>query len=130
MTFQELMMKSLVDLLEDGEKLQYPIYATLMQKSKHWFGYFGLTDKYLLVALLEGSSQIISWTSRIPLDLKTVNIKKSLIPAQYKIKMEFNEGNPCNIRVSKKVVGFDTQEENVDGFIKYFEQKCFMKGNQ
>ncbi len=35
MTFQELMMKSLTDLLEDGETLQYPIYATLMQKSRH-----------------------------------------------------------------------------------------------
>lgn len=109
--------------LEDGEKLQYPIYATLMQKSKHWFGYFGLTDKYLLGVLLEGSSQIISWTSRIPLDLKEVKIKKSLIPAQYKIKIEFNEGSPCNIRVSKKVVGFDMQEENVNGFIENLKNR-------
>ena len=130
MTYQEVMMKSLTDLLEEGETLQYPIYATLMQKSKHWFGYFGLIDKYLLAALLEGSSQIVSWTSRIPLDLKEVKVKKSLIPAQYKIEIEFNEGNPCNIRVAKKVVGFELHEANVGGFIKYLEQKCFMKGNK
>lgn len=122
MNYQELMMKSLTDLLEEGEILQYPIYATLMQKGKHWFGYFGVTDEYLLIALLEGSSQTISWTSRIPLDIKAVNVKKSLIPAQYKVKIEFNEGDPCNIRVSKKVVGFDTQEENVTGFITYLEK--------
>ena len=45
MTYQELMMKSLTDLLEEGETLQYPIYATLMQKNKHWFGYFRLTEQ-------------------------------------------------------------------------------------
>lgn len=78
MTFQEMMMKSLTDLLEADETLQYPIYETLIQKGQHWFGYFGLTDKYLLTALLEGSSQIISWTSRIPLDIKAVTVKKSL----------------------------------------------------
>lgn len=82
MTFQELMMKSLTDLLEEEEILKYPIYATLMQRGKHWFGYFGLTDEYLLIALLEGSSQIISWTSRVPLDIKEVKVKKSFIPAQ------------------------------------------------
>lgn len=36
MTFQELMMKSLTDLLEEEEILKYPIYATLMQRGKHW----------------------------------------------------------------------------------------------
>lgn len=128
MTFQELMMKSLTDLMEEGETLQYPIYATLMQKGKHWFGYFGLTEQYLLIALLEGSSQILSWASRVPLDIKAVNVKKSMIPAQYKVKIEFNEGNPCNIRVSKKVVGFDMQEENFDGFITYLEQRYISKG--
>lgn len=128
MTFQELMMKSLTNLLEEEEILKYPIYATLMQRGKHWFGYFGLTDRYLLIALLEGSSQIISWTSRVPLDIKEVKVKKSFIPAQYKVRVEFNEGDPCNIRVSKKVVGFDMQEENLDGFITYLEQKRISKG--
>ena len=45
-------------------------------------------------------------------------MKKRLIPAQYKVKIEFNEGELCNMRVSKNVGGFDTQEENVNGFIE------------
>lgn len=45
MSFQELMIKSLIDLLEEGETLQYPIYAATIQKNKHWFGYFGLTEQ-------------------------------------------------------------------------------------
>ena len=74
MTYSELMMKSLFDLLEDGEKLLYPIYGTLKQKKNNYFGYFGLTENHLLIALLQGSSKKINWTTRIPLDLKKVNL--------------------------------------------------------
>ena len=123
MTYNELMIQSLSDLLESNEVLKFPIYGTFLQKNKHWFGFFGLTDDHLLIALLEGSSQIISWTSRIPLDIKAVRVKKSLIPSQYKVRIEFHEGAPCNIRVSKKVYGIQNQEENLSGFIRYIQEK-------
>ncbi len=117
------MTESLSALLENGEVLKFPIYATLLEKKTNWFGFFGLTDKHLLIALLKGSSKEICWTNRIPLDIKTVKIKKSLIPHQYKIRIEFNEGLPCNLRVSKKVYGIESQEENLDKFIKYIQGK-------
>lgn len=94
-----------------------------MQKNKRWFGFFGLTDDYLLIALLEGGSKIISWTSRIPLDVKVVRIKKSLIPSQYKVRIEFYEGLPCNMRVLKKVYGIKSQEENLIGFVRYIKER-------
>ena len=122
MTYNELMIQSLSALLENNEILKFPIYGTLLQKSKHWFGFFGLTDGHLLIALLEGSSQVLSWASRVPLDVKAVRVKKSLIPAQYKVHIEFHEGPPCNMRVSKKVYGIKSQEENLSGFIRCIQE--------
>ena len=121
MNFQELMIQSLSELLENGETLKYPIYGTLHQKNKHWFGFWGLTDNYLLSVLLVRNSKKIGWTSRIPLEIKAVRVKKSLIPFQYKIHIEFQEGSPCDFRVSRKVVGFDQQEANLSNFIKYIQ---------
>ena len=122
MTYQELMMQSLSDLLENEEDLKFPIYGTLQQKNRHWFGFWGLTDNYLLSVLLVGSSKKIGWISRIPLDIKSVQVKKALIPFQYKIHIEFKEGSPCDLRVSKKVVGIGRQEANLSGFIKYIQE--------
>ena len=122
MTYQELMMQSLSDLLENEEDLKFPIYGTLQQKNRHWFGFWGLTDNYLLSVLLVGSSKKIGRISRIPLDIKSVQVKKALIPFQYKIHIEFKEGSPCDLRVSKKVVGIGQQEANLSGFIKYIQE--------
>lgn len=116
MTYQELMMQSLSGLLENGEILRHPFYA--YSKNHHWFGFWGLTDNYLLSALLVGSSKKIGWTSRIPLDIKAVRVNKSIVPFQYKIRIEFHEGSPCNLRASRKVVGIAQQGENLAGFIK------------
>ena len=121
MTYQELMMQSLSELLEDDEILKYPIYGTLQHKNRHWFGFWGLTDHYLLSVLLVGSSKKIGWTSRIPLDTKEVRVKKSLFPLQYKIHIEFQEGSTCDLRVSKKAVGIEQQETNLSNFIKYIQ---------
>ena len=122
MTYQELMLQSLSELLENGEILKYPIYGTLRQNNNHWFGFWGLTDNYLLSALLVGSSKKIGWTSRIPLEIKAVQVRKSLIPLQYKIHIEFQEGPPCDLQVSKKVVGIEHQEANLSNFIKYIQE--------
>ena len=122
MTYQELMMQSLSELLEEGETLKYPMYGTLQQNNNHWFGFWGLTDKYLLCVLLIGSSKKIGWTSRIPLEIKAVQVKKLLVPLQYKIHIEFQEGSPCDLRVSKKVVGIEHQETNLSNFIKYIQE--------
>lgn len=121
MTNNEQMIKSLSDLLEDGEKLFYPIYGTLVQKKDHWFGYFGLTEHCLLIALLQGNSKVVSWSTRIPLDIKEVTIKKGIISLQYNICIEFNEGEAGCFKVSKKAHGIENQEENLKGFIDFIQ---------
>ncbi len=118
MSNYELMVQSLSKLLENGETLKFPIYGTLLQKRKNWFGFFGLTDNYLLIALLEDNSKTIGWTTRIPLNIKDFKTKKCLAPKQHKIYIQFNEGNPCTIRVSEKVFGIKSQEDNLFGFVR------------
>lgn len=122
MSTYEMMIQSLSDLLENDETLKFPIYGTLLQKRKNWFGFFGLTNNYLLVALLNDYSKSISWTTRIPLDIKDVKTKKCLVPKQHKIYIQFNEGDLCTIRVSEKVLGIKSQEENFFGFIKTIQK--------
>ena len=122
MTYQELMIHSLSELLENNETLKYPIYATLQQKNRHWYGFWGVTDHYLLSVLLVGSSKKIAWQSRIPLDIKAVQVKRALVPFQYKIHIAVCEGSPCDLRVSRKVVGFKQQEINLFKFIEYINK--------
>lgn len=122
-TYKEHMIKSLSDLLEDGETLYYPIYGTLLQKNHHWFGYFGLIEQYLLIVLLQGSSKKVGWANRVPLDIKKVTVKRYLIPLQYNIYIEFNEGEPGSFRVSKKVYGIESQEQNIKGFIDLIQNR-------
>ncbi len=117
MTYAKLMTESLSALLEDGEKLLYPVYGTIKQKNGHWFGFLGLTEHYLLIALLEGRSKRIGWTIRVPLDIKKVTIKKGIFSLFYNIKVEFLEGDAGNFLISKKVLGIEGQEKNLKGFI-------------
>ena len=122
MTYQKLMMQSLSDLLEDDEIIKCPIYGVLQQKNKRWFSFWGLTDKYLLGVLLYGSSKKIAWTIRVPLEIKSVQVEKSIVPFQYKIHIEFQEGSPLDMRVSQKVVGFKQQEINLANFIRCVQE--------
>ena len=123
MSYKEFMIKSLSELLEDGETLNYPIYGTLLQKNAQWFGNFGVTEQYLLIVLLIGNLKEIGWTCRVPLDIKKVTVKRSLIPLQYNIYIEFNEGGSGSFRVSKKVYGIESQEKNLKGFIEFIQNK-------
>lgn len=54
MTYKDLMIKSLTDLLEDGETLMHPIYGILNQGNIQFYGYFGFTQTHLLIALVSG----------------------------------------------------------------------------
>ena len=122
MTYEELMMQSLSALLENDESLYCPIYGTLIQDKIHYFGFFALTDHCLLNALLNGSRKEIAWSIRVPLDVKEVNIKKCLFPGQHIITINFNEGEPCKIRVSEKVYGIKNQAANLAAFIHFIRQ--------
>lgn len=117
-SYQDLMIRSLTELLEPGETLQYPIYGTLLEKKgKHWFGFFGLTERFLLITLLQGDSKEIAWSSRVTLDLASVAVKHCLFPGQRMLTLQFREGESCRIRVSSRVVGIPQQEKNLNGFL-------------
>ena len=123
MNNQEQMIKALSALLKEGETLRYPVYGTLKQKSGHCFGYFGLTEKYLLVALLRGDSKAVGWTARVPLNIKKVTVKKGLFPLFRHIRIEFDEGEPVRFQASRTVYGIADQAENLEGFIHFVQSR-------
>ncbi len=124
MTYKELMIKSLTDLLEPGEILMHPIYGILSQGNAQYYGYFGLTENYLLIALITSFGKTVANTIRIPLDIKSVKIKKSPIIKQREIDISFNEGAPCKIIASPRVATIGTQKENLPEFISYLVSKA------
>ncbi len=119
MTFYEQMIPALSILLEIGETLKAPIYGTLLQKRNYTFGYLGLTENALLVSLLQGDSQKLKGTSRILFsNIQRTKVRKSLIPLQYILRIYLTDGDMIKFRISKKVYGFATQEENLDIFLR------------
>ena len=118
MTFYEQMVPALSILLEIGETLKAPIYGTLLQKRNYTFGYLGLTENALLVYLLQGDSQKLKGTGRILFsNIQRTKVRKSLIPLQYILRIYLTDGDMIKFRMSKKVYGFATQEENLDIFL-------------
>ena len=121
MDYKKLMMESLSSMLEEGETLRFPFYGSLVKEKLAYFGFFGLTENVLLVALLGRGNEDISSYSRIPLDIKEAHIKKTLIPTGYKITIFTNDNTFCQIQAYKKVLNINCQAENVTAFVKYLE---------
>ena len=127
MTFYEQMVPALSILLEIGETLKAPIYGTLLQKKRNYtFGYLGLSESALLVSLLQGDSKKLKGSSRIPFsNIQKTKVRKSLFPLQYILKIYLTDGDMIKFRISKKVYGFATQEENLDIFLN--KMKTYIK---
>ena len=118
MTFYEQMVPALSALLEKGETLKAPIYGTLLQKRNYTFGYLGLSENAILVSLLQGDSKKLKGTNRIPFSsIQKTKVRKSLFPLQYILQIYLTDGDMIKFRISKKVYGFATQEENLDIFL-------------
>jgi len=125
MVYKDLMISSLTDLLEDGEVLKCSIYGILRQGNIQQGGYFGLTETHLLIVLFSGKQ--IKATGRIPLDVKSVKIKQTKIFKQYVIDISFNEGDPCRIIASPKVLKIDSQKQNLMHFLDFVKSKATNK---
>lgn len=121
MTYKELMVKSLTDLLEDNEALMHPIYGILNQGNTQHYGFFSFTKSHLLIALMSGKQ--ITYTARIPLDIKSIKIKQTAIFKQFVIDIAFNNGAPCRITASPRVLMIDSQKDNLPQFINYLKSK-------
>lgn len=124
-TDRTFMMSALTSMLNEGEAIYTPFYGCLMQRgflSHNYFGFFGRTQNCLVMAILNPfDGKRIDWVNRIPLDIDRVKIHKSLIPYQYVVKIQFAVGKPCKIRMSKKLLcgDFNEQEQNVSGFLEF-----------
>lgn len=123
MTFYEQMVPALSALLTDGERLQAPVYGSMRRKRDYVFGYLGLTDDALLIALLEGSSKRLCGGRRVLLrDIRGVKVKKSLLPLLYHLRLELADGSAIQLRLSRKVLGFDTQQEHLSSFLSKIQK--------
>ena len=100
----------------------HPIYGILHQGNMQNYGYFGFTKSHLLIALISGKQ--VTYTTRIPLDIKCVRIKQSSIFKQYEIDIHFHYGTPCKITASPKVVMIDSQTENMPLFLQYLQSQA------
>lgn len=121
MTAKERMVQALTDMLENGETLMHPIYGLLVQGERQYYGYFGFTEKFLLIALISGKS--VTDTIRVPLDINSVKIKKNIFLNEHVIDISFNEGAPCRITAFPKVLAIDSQKDNLPQFVSYLKSK-------
>ena len=121
MTAKERMIQALTDMLENGETLMHPIYGLLVQGGRQYYGYFGFTEDFLLIALVSGKT--VTDTIRVPLDINSVKIKKNIFLNEHVIDISFNEGAPCRITAFPKVLAIDSQKENFPKFLSYLKSK-------
>jgi len=92
-----------------------------VQGERQYYGYFGFTEKVLLIALVSGKT--VTDTIRVPLDINSVQIKKNLFLNEHVIDINFNEGAPCRITAFPKVLAIDSQKENLPKFLSYLKSK-------
>ena len=116
--------KALSALLDEGETLKHPIYAVLEREGRRYTSYLGLTDGFLLIALTFENNR--TWSARIPLDIKSLKIKKSnfFIQSDYEISIAFENSSPIKIYANKKVSTYGDQEEHINAFLAYLSDNA------
>ena len=120
----EFMTSLLTELLEPGESLKFPFYGAIQKigmQNHIFYAYFGLTHNTMLITVVNNwNLSKGEWTTRVPLDIKSVVAKKSIFLNQLVIQIEFHEGNDVWIRAYKKVVFGDigNQELHIEKFIE------------
>jgi len=102
-------------------KTNAPNIRLLVQGGRQYYGYFGFTENFLLIALVSGKN--ITDTIRVPLDISSVKIKENLFLHEHVIDIAFNEGAPCRITAFPKILAIDTQKENFPRFLSYLKSK-------
>lgn len=116
MNYAKLMADSLESLLKEGEQLKTSIYGILRQDHADFYGFFGLTDKALIIALIKGKT--VTYTTRLSLShLKSASVEKIALN-QYKISLNFGDGAPCDIIASKKVLMIANQKYEFPLFVE------------
>ena len=116
------MIETLSGMLQDGETLMYPIFGYIKYNGFQQFAYFGLTEANFLVACLSGEN--VTDTMRIPLNITSVQMKKSKLFKEYTINILFEKGKAYTICAFPKVLKVKSQEENFPLFLKLLKSKA------
>lgn len=95
----------------------HPIYGVLDQGNSMHYGYFGFTQNHFLMVLISG--KVITYTARIPLDIKSIQITKTSVFRRYVIDIAFHDGAPCRITASP----INSQKENLSCFLDYLKSR-------
>ena len=119
------MTDSLTSLLDGKENLKCSFFAILLQGTNFYSGYWGLSDNNLLGAVLTFSGKEVSYTIKVPLEIKKFKIRKSLFPKQYIVKIKFFEGSPCKLRVPLKAYQIESRKKISSYFARNsLENRC------
>lgn len=116
------MIETLSGMLQDGETLMHPIFGYIKYNSFQQFAYFGLTETHFLIACLSGEN--VTDTKRIPLNITSVQIKKSKLFKEYTINILFEKGEAYNICAFPKVLKVKSQEEYFPLFLRLLKSKA------
>ena len=122
MASDQHMIEALSDMLQDGETLLHSIFGYIKYNGFQQFAYFGLTENSFLIARLSGEN--VTGTTKIPLNITSVQIKKSKILKEYTINVLFEKGKAYTICTFSKVLKIKSQEENFPLFLKLLKSKA------
>ncbi len=125
MKADERMTKELTKLLKPGETLKYAVYGSMYDGDAEYYGYFGVTESYFLIYLISGGMDGV--TRRIPLEIKSFEIKKSLFLRQRIIDITFKKGGSYLFGIYPRVLGFKTQKSELQGLVDCLKGKTQAK---
>ena len=116
------MTETLTAMLQDGETLMYPIFGNIKRGGFGQFAYFGFTESHFLIAYLSGEK--VTGTERIPLDIKSIRIKKQKIFKEHTIDILFENKRSYTISAFPGVLKIKEQAQNFPSFLEYLKGKA------
>lgn len=116
------MTETLSNTLQNGETLMHPIFGTIKQGNLHSFAYFAFTEAHFLITYLTAGDKVTN-IERIPLDIKSVKIKKSNFLSEYKIHILFGNKRTLEISTYQKILKIKSQKENLPRFLDYLKSR-------
>ena len=114
------MTEALSAILYKGETLMHPIFGTVTRGEVQLFAYFAFTETHFLIAYLTSGDRITG-TERIPLDIKSVKIKKTKLIDDYKINLLFENNRALEISAFPWVLKIKSQKDNFPLFVKHLQ---------
>lgn len=111
------MMQALTAALNTGETLLHPVFGIEGEGNFQQYGYFAFTETHFIVVYLSGKR--VSHTERIPLNVKSIKIRKTKLFGQYIIAIRFGKKRTVSLTLAPKVLTIDTQKENLPLFIAH-----------